>query len=396
MGFFSDTSEAISTAAAYVGEKTVEGATYAVRKAADGAEYVGGQVAKGVDFVVSEVNELGGAVKDGAALVYDAAARSFKAVKIGAAVALCDAKRAAVFISLAAWNEAVNQVAAVGAYVLSDPSVEIVLRELAKRTASAPSSDVASDGAVMDADACGCGCSGGVRPPNCRQPPGTLPTAHYINGINTGPKDHCATLRALADALCKEMTGTYNATFGMGKDIVECVDNIRRIETKPEEELFHEIIANIGANPPKEMDLYAHSQGGLITQHAVIQAKIAIMANYITQNCSNPPTEAELTAAEADTMDRLAKLKINSFGTAIAGWPKGPRYESYTNLADPVPRVIMAAQLNHMKETFDDGSVLSSIVFEEPRLNPIAAHSMDDVYIPRMKAMRPPANCLCR
>lgn len=392
-GVYDSAVSSVVSGADYVGDKVSEGAEYI----GDAAVAVGNGIVSGFNYTLTKAQQAGRAVKDGVAYVYDESKKTFTAIKVGATVALCEAARTAKFVTAAAWNELVNQVASVGAYKLSDPDIDAQLRELVGYFSPDPNADQGRDGERIEADDCGCKIAGGILPSNCSQKPGTLPKAHYINGINTNIAGHCATLENLATALCKEVCGTYNATSGIGGDVVECVDNIRRSATVPATNLAGEILANLGKDPPQEMDLYAHSQGGLVTQHAVIEVKNKLTADYAAKHYpGRNPTATEKAAAQQDTLTRMAKLKINSFGTAVMGWPEGPRYESYTNLADPVPRVIISAQLNHMAETFTDGKILSSILFEEPYANPIRAHSMDEVYIPRMKAARPPPNCLCK
>jgi len=413
MEFFGDVSEsvrsaareagnAVATGANYVGGKVAQGSQYAWGRFNDGVDYIdrvataaGDRVLEGTQIALSTAQKVGRAAVDEAVLVYDAAARGFKAVKVGATVVLCETARAAKFISLAAWNEAVNGIASGSAYLLSHPDLDKSLRELADYAWPNAGPDANRDGGTILAKDCNCPPPGGIRPPGCQQAPGTLPKAHYVNGINTDLSTHCGTLKNLAKVLCKEVTGTYNATSGIGRDVVECVDSIQRSGTVPQQALCRQIMADLDRPDPKPMELYAHSQGGLITQHAILEAKSTLFTNYILRNAGKPPTPAQVAEAEKYVADRLSLVKVNAFGTAVAGWPSGPRYESYTNLSDPVPRVILSAQMNHMQETFGDGNLLSSVMFIEPRLNPIEAHSMDNTYIPHMVAARPPASCLC-
>ena len=70
-----------------------------------------------------------------------------------------------------------------------------------------------------------------------------LPKISYVNGINTaysepGGKDPfaggiCKTMQEIAKTTCSEVTGIYNATEGMGKDLDECLDNIAKNSTAP-------------------------------------------------------------------------------------------------------------------------------------------------------------------
>lgn len=71
-------------------------------------------------------------------------------------------------------------------------------------------------------------------------------------------------------------------------------------------------------------------------------------------------------------------------------------YEQFTNNSDPVPGVIAGAQKNYPDATFKDNASIPEAQrhrFNSPHLNPIDSHSMDNVYIEKMKEIHGQPNC---
>jgi hypothetical protein len=402
MTYFPKTTEEIKKAAQAVGNAAVDGAKAFGGAVVDAAKW-------GIDAAVDtgkavrrSVQAVGRTVKDSVVYVYDQSRKTFTAVKVGATLVLCEAARKAKFIGVAAINEMLNGIMAGGAYVLSDPDSEKFLRALNKLFPPKPKNNPIKDGDnINNANCCKfytntCD-SSGVMPENCRQSSGVLPKAQYINGINTDLAGHCATLKKLATALCKEVTGIFNDTYGLPRDVVECLDNIQRTGSPASEKLKNEILAKVRSEPPQSMELYAHSQGGLATQDALVAAKSELLGDYAAAHYPrHRPTKEEAAAAESYAMGRLENIKVSSFGTALIGWPTGPQYENYTNVADPVPRVIFSAQMNNIYKTINQTQGISPTLFYEPHVDPFKSHSMDDTYIPKMMAIRQSPACMCK
>jgi hypothetical protein len=252
-------------------------------------------------------------------------------------------------------------------------------------------------GLPHDGEMVGAGCkakgsnSGGALP-NC--PKGRiriLGKATYINGIQTdyptGERNAgevngiCKTMQKLANATCAEIVGVYNATGGMRADIGECLTNIAKDSDSPAvDTLQRSMLDGLSHDPPQDMTIFAHSQGGLMTQEA-----LAVVKNQLT-----------IEYGEAGAVERMQHLSIKSFGTAEQGWPAGPNYEQFTNDSDPIPGVIAGAQKNYPDATFADNADIPATQrhhFDSPHLNPVDSHSMDNVYIKQMVEIHGQPNC---
>jgi hypothetical protein len=218
----------------------------------------------------------------------------------------------------------------------------------------------------------------GVQPKKCPGGGKQGKKIYYVNGINTKLKENdkfegsgmCGNMHAIADTTCAEVVGIYNATEGMGRDLDECLSNIGRAgKTPAAKTLSDEMMRNLTREPPEKMTVFAHSQGGLVTQEALVDTKARLVAMGMT------PEQAEA---------RMGALEVKSFGTAVAGWPQGPQYERFTNLKDPIPYVIAGAQgILYPVETLNDTTMPNTHVFTDQN-KLIAAHSMDGSYMPHL------------
>jgi hypothetical protein len=201
----------------------------------------------------------------------------------------------------------------------------------------------------------------------------SLKKIYYINGIDTEPQANCASSKSIANATCAEVISVYNRTEGIISDTRECVKNIRKTDDVTPTDAMEKIMKNHFGNPPEkpyqELNLYAHSQGGLITQEALIQYK----ANL------------KRTMTDERAEEVLKNINVKTFGTAQRGWPRGPKYERFLNVFDPVPHIIRLAQMKYKEVTYTEDTRAADLsnrhlVFK-PKINPIGAHSMDKVYV---------------
>ncbi len=254
------------------------------------------------------------------------------------------------------------------------------------------------DGAFLDGDCRPKKKAGGGVPsvrgarPSCGGYDG-MPKAVYTNGIQTKQRDACTTMKKIAESRCVEVVGIYNATEGMLGDLTECVENINRAGTAPAVLSQHDYLLQQLADPDGgEIVLYAHSQGGLITQESLVSVDNELVVKYQEAGLSAP--EAKTTTAK-----QMSRVKVYSFGTAENGWPDGPSYHRYTNTSDPVPRVIAAAQSNkpdlYPPKGGPDGS-LPPHRFTSAHLNPIASHDMNEVYLRELARIEPHDRSGCR
>jgi hypothetical protein len=372
-----------STAAAvqFIAREAKATAKAAVNMAEDAAEWSLQQGKKIGKSIAAGAIAIKDATVKGVAAVYDAAKQTFSTVVAGAVTVFCTVE-----------NWLVGDIVMILSSALSKPIVSDLLRLLVGL--GGDDSQKPFDGHVL-----GAGCQEnsptGVMPPGCFQKPGSLPKITYVNGVNTRytPTEAdkakglfsggiCKTILEIAKATCSEVTGVYNATEGIGKDAAECLDNIAKTRSSPAVVTLRDMIVR-AARTGQPLTLFAHSQGGLITQHAVAQAKQELMDKY------------GLTQGEAE--QRLGAISIKSFGTAQLGWPHGPHYERFTNTADPIPPVIFGAQTSYLAETWlDSAGADQHHVFTDPHLNPIDSHSMDDTYLPKFQEIRGAAHCACK
>ena len=231
----------------------------------------------------------------------------------------------------------------------------------------------------------------GRLPEGCLGHGGKLPKIIYTNGINTPPAAACATMRKIANERCAEVIGVYNATYGTVEDGLDSKNNIDRTGKEPAAKSQARLMAQmLTARPPQPVTIYAHSQGGLITQEGLIGAKMSMQQNsydYLRKQ-GVPPVQAKKQAAQL-THQRMSNVDVYSFGTAEKNWPDtGTRYHQFTNTADPVPKLISSVQANRgprLKPT----NLAERHRFEKNAWDPIAPHSMDDAYIPELGRIRP-------
>jgi hypothetical protein len=317
-----------------------------------------------------------------------ASVRAVETAFIVAKTAFTDIVAGTIWVACAAENQLAKYLATEAAQVLSSPQ----LKEVKDVILGKQPKNLPHDGEMV-----GKGCremgpvSGGTLPQCPNGKARTSGKLMYVNGImtsyptgdpNADQKDGiCKTMQKLANATCAEVVGVYNATGGMRADIGECLTNIAKNSDTPAVDTLQESMYDaLTKDPPQDMTIYAHSQGGLITQEALADLKDRLAIEY----------------GNAGAEERMQHLSIKSFGTAEQGWPAGPQYEQFTNFSDSVPGVIAGAQENYPDVTFRDNAVIPAAQrhrFVSPHLNPIDSHSMDNVYINEMVEVHGQPNC---
>ncbi|MCX6623337.1 MAG: hypothetical protein NTY38_20175 [Acidobacteria bacterium] len=236
----------------------------------------------------------------------------------------------------------------------------------------------------------------GVLPAKCSQHPvPNLKRITFVNGINTrltfpdggtGFRDGgmCDGMQAVADAYCAEVVGIYNSTEGLFADLQESKNLIASANSDLPvvESLAGDIENQLRAGQP--VNLVVHSEGGLITQQALKTAKRNL-------RLSDPP----LSDAEVERMMKL--ISVDSYGTAVDGWPVGPEYRSFVNTADPVPRAIRGAQKNFPAEVWKDSAIIKPVEFTDAHKNPIESHGLGGSYLKSSEVapLLKPAKCPC-
>jgi hypothetical protein len=348
------------------GRAIANAAVAAEHKAVSAAEWTLEQTKRAASAVAHATAAAAKATARGVAAAFNAVKSAFVSVAVSAVTACVTVE-----------NWIVGGIAFDAGFLLTKPGISSIVRYLATR--GGDESQKPYDGDVLGGG-CKKGNPAGVMPPGCFQKPGTLPKITYVNGINTRytPQDPnqkdpfveggiCKTMQQIAATTCSEVTGVYNATEGIGKDLDECLDNIAKDSNTPAVVPLTDAMVQ-AARTGQPTTIFAHSQGGLITQEAVARAKAKlVIVDKLT------PEEAE---------QELSVVSVKSFGTALMGWPKGPHYERFTNTADPVPPAITGAQTSYPSASWESAAADNNYVFTSPHVNPIDSHSMDDVYVP--------------
>jgi hypothetical protein len=160
---------------------------------------------------------------------------------------------------------------------------------------------------------------------------GTGRVIYYVNGIRTTWQGHCDTLKAIGKATCSKVIGIYNATNGATRDLGESAADTKNVTRNRIRTYWGYDTRYVGENPTVRPlaalikaevasglrpEVWAHSQGGLITSLALAHARNT------------------LKAARGLDIDRVT---VKSFASAAPWWPSGPRYTHFIHTNDLVP-----------------------------------------------------------
>ena len=224
----------------------------------------------------------------------------------------------------------------------------------------------------------------GIRPAKCQDPGKTIPKVYFANGINTklygDGASMCATMQKIADKTCAEVVGIYGAAEGTLPDVNQAMQEIKKESNSAQAKTLAALMTDsASSNPPQDLNLIVHSRGGLATQEALVST---------TTDLKYEMSPAEVSAA-------LSHINIAVYGTAEQGWPSGPTYTKLNNTADPIPAIIQGAQkaLHITPSMGDDKTVTQHI--NDPQLNPIGSHSLDNVYSKYMVQAPGARDCDC-
>lgn len=173
--------------------------------------------------------------------------------------------------------------------------------------------------------------------------------------------------------------------MGSVQDVMDCLDTIlKRGDEAASKTLAGEIVAALNGSPPT-MTIYAHSQGGLNTSAAIAQAKGKIVAGEKDRLVGiGMSADAAAKQAENFANQKLSVLEVHTFGTLERGLPDGPQYHRYRNAYDAVPVVIEEAQKSLVPDDVkaDPKGAAPVEKFSKAFANPMAAHGMQEAYIP--------------
>ncbi len=182
--------------------------------------------------------------------------------------------------------------------------------------------DRAHDGAILGAQ----GVFSPVTPLELVEPllpnNGVKPTQQVIliNGIMTDVALQQADMQGLANTGAS-VVGIHNATQGMARDLLECVQNkLNRGDTPAIDTLARVIAQALQKDQP--VRLVGHSQGALIVARSL-------------QIVSKALEDAGLS--QADVQKLLGRVTVETYGGASSSYVDGPAYKHYINKADVVP-----------------------------------------------------------
>jgi hypothetical protein len=204
----------------------------------------------------------------------------------------------------------------------------------------------------------------GVTPRNNANPNTTV---LYVNGIQTNLAGQANSLQAIADTTGARVIGIHNATEGFAADLAQCVKDKLDVGTNPAvdtlaDTLYNEIKAG------RDVHLMAHSQGGLISSRALgdVYNRLRI----------------EDGMSQSQAQQAMSRINVETFGAAAMSYPDGPNYVHYVNRGDPVPGLFgLGPVADRWNPAVDGGR--GSVVhhFNDFKLNPIAAHGFESIYL---------------
>lgn len=241
------------------------------------------------------------------------------------------------------------------------------VNSLARTSAAASLPDTAFDGKYVGAN----GQTGnnisdvqGVKPNNGT--PQTGKTVVYVNGIQTDLAAQQKSLQAIANQTGANVIGIHNATEGFVKDVAQSALDKTDLGKNPAVDTLADAIYN-AAKSGQQINVIAHSQGGIITSRAVEDATNRLREDGL----SSQAAKAALNKT----------VNIQTFGGAALTYPAGPNYRHVVNTADPVPGLLgKGAIADKNTEKFTDNRA---------GLNPLKIfdnHSLDNVYLSHIRA----------
>jgi hypothetical protein len=189
----------------------------------------------------------------------------------------------------------------------------------------------------------------------------------YVNGIQTNKEGQSASLQAIADTTGAKVIGIHNATEGFVSDLAQCVKDKLDKGTNPAvDTLADTLYTEIKAG--RSVHLMAHSQGGLISSRALgdVYNRLRI----------------EDGMSKGQAQELMGKINVETFGAAAMHYPDGPAYVHYVNRGDPVPGLFGLGPASDKWNPLVDGGKGSKVHhFNDFKLNPIAAHGFESVYL---------------
>lgn len=190
---------------------------------------------------------------------------------------------------------------------------------------------------------------------------------------------------AVADGIDRVKHAAAEKAGGTGllMDVLDCLDNIDSAGAEAAAASQRKVLVDaLSKDPPTPVTMFAHSQVGLITQEGLLMAERQLYADKYKALVESGLSNAQARApAAVHAAQRMAQIKVTSFGTAERGWVPGPTYDHHTNSRDPVPALIRSVQENRPIDMENTGGPVTRFT-ASPSVDPMAAHGMAETYLP--------------
>jgi hypothetical protein len=156
-------------------------------------------------------------------------------------------------------------------------------------------------------------------------------TILYVNGILNSVDSHRDSLQQIADRAGAEVIGIYNASeggaVGAVKDLWQCLGDKLDLGKNPAVDTMSDSVYSELKQGSGDINIMAHSQGGIITSRAIDDVKLRLMEDGMSKG------EAEALLHQ--------RVHIETFGGAAWTYPAGPDYKGHhMNDLDPVSGLV--------------------------------------------------------
>jgi RHS repeat-associated protein len=197
---------------------------------------------------------------------------------------------------------------------------------------------------------------------------GPIPEYVFVNGVNNTPEQNCSASQALANTLGAKVHSFYNATDKLWRDLAEALQSISNEETRPAKNLAKYIETHEG----EEINIIAHSQGGLITRQALTIYRKNLEGQGVEEKIIN---------------EKMSKINIIICGSAKKGFPEGPNYTIINNEKDNIAKIIQAADDVYMvKDT--NAKLHKPLPFSDSSSDGLMGHGMEEVYVKKVAEIK--------
>lgn len=187
-------------------------------------------------------------------------------------------------------------------------------------------------------------------------------TIVFVNGMLTPLSQQLLDMKAIANATGAQVLGVHNSTEGLVADGAQSAADVAGVgRNAAVDSLAQTILAELKAGHP--MQLFAHSQGAIITQRALRQVR-------------------DQLGPEAG--EKLKLLSVTSFGGAGGNYPDGPKYVHYVNRRDLVPNLFGIGWDGSVRNG-GAGAGAEVRYFEYANSDQLLQHLLDSAYLPQLK-----------